>query len=219
MEENFSRYELTSCRLFSFLSALFTRLELGTNDFNWNLVRFLVRDGFYVRSSDKLTNFQVICFACHTVVFNSLKEFMHAVLNAYYDCSLSETDRRLGCLPIGSTFYRLSHEKHCDRRAKSVDNLGNYLDVLFVRGYCRQICENNRLHGGGGGGGSCSSNGDYICRVCLRNVVDVACLPCGHVYSCFDCLVEYLRGEYVCTPVNCFVCRTPVQAIQQLYFA
>lgn len=212
MEESFSRFELTSRRLLSFLVTVFTRLDLGENNFTWNLVRYLVRDGFYVISTCGLREFRVVCFSCGATAYHSLKEFVHAVFNAYHDRAASAADRRLGYIPIDSDVCRrLSHHDNCARWETSVDDLDSYLNCMLMRKICAVAYENNRS--------AVKSTGEYVCRVCLQNATDIVCLPCGHVYSCFSCLIGYLRAEGTFTPIGCFVCRTPITAVQQLYFA
>lgn len=217
-------YEVFSTRLLSFLLTLYTRLNVGENAFSWNVIRLCVRDGFCVRFDRALLegdastpaavvvgHCPIVCFACESVAFGSVNEFVHAVFNAYHDNSMSDMDRRLGFVSVDTGFYHLSHLPTCDRSAKNVDDLSCYLNLLKLRRFFSFGYANN--------GAIVQQQGGYLCKICLSKNTDVACVPCGHVYACFDCLMQNLRTAESGSPVGCFVCRTMVSGIQQLYYA
>lgn len=213
LEQHLTNYSYTSSRLLSFIVTLFSRLDLASNNFAWNAVRLCVRDGFYVRHADTngVQPGQIVCFACNWCAYGSLSEFAHVVYNAFHDAQLSPGDRDLGLVPVSNQLYRLPHAEGCDRRDRSVDNLAAYTDLLFVRRMFASVLKNNQLH--------THTSEALACRVCYNRPVDVATVPCGHVYACFECLLAHLRNANGGTPIPCFVCRTPVRGVQQLYFA
>jgi hypothetical protein len=212
---DFENYNFFSRRLLSFMITLFSRLNLGENNVSWNVVRLLVRDGFYVRfdtNSDHVVNDgQIVCFSCRSIAYGSFNEFVHAVFNVYHNRDMNEEDQRLGVVMIESDFYHLPHRRLCERAALSHNDLPSYSDLMSIRRLFAVAYASNRA--------AVRQNGEYECRVCFSRPTDVACLPCGHVYACFDCLLRSLQTTASGAPVGCFVCRTPVSSLQQLYFA
>lgn len=207
-------YNLFSRRLLSFIISLFSRLNLGENNLSWNVVRLLVRDGFRVRfepCGNVINDGQIVCFACNTIAYGSLNEFVHTVFNSYYNRDMNEESQQVGVVSIDSEFYHLPHRRGCDRFERNVNDFESYVDLMAVRQLFAVAYASNRV--------SVQPSGEYQCRVCLANPTDVACVPCGHVYACFDCLLRSLKTTETGAPIGCFVCRVPVTSLQQLYFA
>lgn len=219
-------FEISSSRLLSFLLTLYTRLNVGENAFSWNVIRVCVRDGFHVRFDRPLLDSggetsvpaavvvdhcPIVCFACESMAFGSVKEFVHAVFNAYHNNTMSEMDRRVGFVSVDTGFYRLPHLPTCTRASINVDDLISYVNLIKLRRFFSFGYSNNSA--------VVQQQGAYLCKICLSKNTDVACVPCGHVYACFDCMLQNLRTAENGSPVGCFVCRTIVSGIQQLYYA
>jgi hypothetical protein len=226
MEQYIRNTVFASRRLFTFLATLFVRLNLGRNNYSWNVVRLCVRSGFYVRfdletilaarpaevSSDEsfeIRDGQIVCFACQAVAYASLNEFVHAVFTAYNDRSMSKNEQEIGQISADSEFFHLAHRANCDRARLNADDLTSYVDLLVLRRLCAAAFASNSA--------MIRTQGNYVCRICMSRTTDVSTVPCGHVYACFDCLMTSLQENR--SPTNCFICREIVTAIQQLYFA
>ncbi|RHY41775.1 hypothetical protein DYB34_008711 [Aphanomyces astaci] len=48
------------------------------------------------------------------------------------------------------------------------------------------------------------------CVICMDEVRNAVCIPCGHLSSCFDCLSS---------ASTCPICRTPIQSVVKIYTA
>lgn len=228
MERYISDTACASRRLLTFIATLFVRLNLGSNNYSWNVVRLCARSGFHVRfnleailarcqpSGDSddasvvaIRDGQIVCFACEAVAFASLNEFVHAVFHAYNDRTMCRSDQQNGVISPQSDFFHLEHRAGCGRTARNVDDLTSYVDLLVVRRLCAAAYASNSA--------VIRQDGNYTCRICMSRNTDVSTVPCGHVYACFDCLLRSLQATR--SPTSCFICREPVVAIQQLYFA
>lgn len=224
MEGYLSNCAISSRRLLTFVTTLFVRLNLARNNYTWNVVRLCVRAGFRVRfdlaailngrptnenSSLEIRDGQIACFACESVAYGSLNEFVHAVFQAYNDRSMGRNEQEAGMIFADSGFFHLPHRTDCDRSLRNVDDLTSYVDLLMLRRLCAAAFASN--------GAVVRTEGNYICRICMTRTTDVSSVPCGHVYACFDCLLTSLQENR--SPTNCFICREVVTGILQLYFA
>lgn len=241
MERYLADQRYASRRLLTFFLALFDRLSLADNQFTWSLIRVCVRNGFRVAHQqltvESLSAAKIACYFCNGVAYGTLDEFVRMAADTY-------RVGNFGLVSFDHEVHHLAHRLGCDRDLRDIDDLSSYVDMLLVRRYfavaiamnqnspssssvlstASAFPGNNQLAagdastssngGGGGGGGNSDQSFRYICRICLVRVADVTTLPCGHVYACYNCL---LTGTTVSD--SCFVCRTQIQAIQQLYFA
>lgn len=213
MENFLADYRYTSRRLLSFLITLYVRLNLAQNQFSWNVVRVCVRNGFYVRfvrfEAAAIRDAQICCYFCGNTVYTSLNDFVHALFDAYYDRSRSCEARNLGTIDIGSEFLRLPHLSSCTRFSDNIDDILVCDNMYMMRQIFNAAYECNNV--------AVEPNGLYQCKICMSRTTNVVTLPCGHVYACHECLQQSLpeRGS----PLPCFVCRTPILAVQTLYYA
>ncbi|XP_078440098.1 putative E3 ubiquitin-protein ligase XBOS34 [Wolffia australiana] len=56
------------------------------------------------------------------------------------------------------------------------------------------------------------SEGRSSCVVCADCLVEAACVPCGHVAGCMECLSQVKRKGF-----GCPVCRTPIEQVLKIY--
>lgn len=213
MENYLADYRYSSRRLLSFLITLYVRLNLSQNQFAWNVVRVCVRSGFHVRfaryETELLRDAHIACYFCGNTVYSSLNDFVHGIFDAYYDRTRTNEARDLGLIDISSEFLRLPHLPSCRRTRDNIDDILICDNLYTMRQVFHAAYECNNV--------AVESRGLYQCKICMNRTANVVTLPCGHVYACHECLQQSLpeRGS----PLPCYVCRSPILAVQTLYYA
>lgn len=217
-----TNYQRQSNRLLSFFVAVYQPLRLDSDATHLNAVRVCADDGLHVHGSSD-GNFSVRCYSCHAETYPNLFAFCANVR------SLRRNER------VDRTAYRFRHTRECQRIRDDIPDC-NYVDVLFLvtmferyannpvlrelRAYQFEEGQENEQQQQQQQNQSPSVNDQLLCRVCSERQVDVAFLPCGHVFACCRCVMR-------CMDVNaaqrdsptCYVCRQPLNSLQYIYFA